>query len=227
MREVDISIVTYQPDFPLLTQLLESLSEPTAEPLARNAFIQDNSPGADVAVKLVAMPALQPGGAFARVDVKYSGANLGFGRAHNANAARGTAPFILVLNQDCVLEPGVLARLVHGAAGDPEEIGAWELRQIPYEHPKTYDPVSLDTPWASGAAVLLRRKAFEAIGGFEPRIFMYGEDGHLSWRARAEGGGVVYPPKAGVVHPTHPEGGGGKTPQGFGGGATHPGKRPR
>lgn len=130
MREVDISIVTYQPDVPLLQQLIDSLSEP-AEGAVRNLLIQDNSPGAEVAVNLVTMPSLQAGGAFARVDVKYSGANLGFGKGHNANAARGTAPFILILNQDCVLEPGVLGRLLELAANDDEKIGVWELRQIP------------------------------------------------------------------------------------------------
>ena len=221
MQEVDISVVTFQPDFPLLAQLLASLAEPTAEPIARNLFIQDNSPGAEVAVKLVALPQLQPGGAFARVDVKYSGANLGFGRAHNGNAARGAAPFVLVLNQDCVLEPGVLERLVLGAAGDPAQIGAWELRQIPYEHPKSYDPVFLDTPWASAAALLVRRTAFDAIGGFEPHIFMYGEDVDLSWRLRAKGWRVVYRPKLAVVHRTYKDAGEVKPLQVFGGVSTN------
>jgi GT2 family glycosyltransferase len=221
MREVDISIVTFQPDFPLLAQLLDSLSEPTAEPVARHLFIQDNSPDPEVAVKLVALAQLQPGGAFARVDVKYSGTNLGFGRAHNANAARGTAALLLVLNQDCVLEPGVLDALVESAARDPEDIAAWELRQIPYEHPKMYDPVSLDTPWASAAALLLRRKAFHAVGGFEPRIFMYGEDVDLSWRLRAKGWRVVYRPKLAVVHRTYREAGEVKPLQVFGGVATN------
>jgi GT2 family glycosyltransferase len=205
MREVDISIVTFQPDFPLLTQLLASLSEPTGEEIVRNLFIQDNSPDPEVAVRLAAMPELQPGAAFARVDAKVSGANLGYGRAHNANAARGSAPLVLMLNQDCVLEPGVLERLLQSAALGPETIGAWELRQIPYEHPKTYDPVTLDTVWASGAALLLRRKAFEAVGGFEPRIFMYGEDVDLSWRLRAKGWRVVYRPQLAVVHRTYRE----------------------
>ena len=203
MREVDISIVTFQPDFPLLAQLLASLSEPTGEEVARNLFIQDNSPDPEVAVRLVAMPELQPGAAFARVDVKVSGTNLGYGRGHNANAARGSAPLVLLLNQDCVLEPGVLGRLLHSATLGPETIGAWELRQIPYEHPKTYDPVTLDTVWASGAALLVRRKAFDEIGGFEPRIFMYGEDVDLSWRLRAKGWRVVYRPQLAVVHRTY------------------------
>src|SRR5260221_3607046 len=222
MHAVDISIVTYQPDFPLLTQLLASLSEAAAAPLERNLFIQDNSPDPQVAVKLVAMPLLQPGGAFARVDVKFSGANLGFRRAHNANAARGNAPCLLLLNQDCVLEPGVLEPLVASAALDAADIGAWELRQIPYDHPKIYDPVSLDTPWASAAALLLRRKAFDQVRGFEPRISMYGEDVDLSWRLRARGRGVVYRPELAVVPPPHPEAGGREPLPGFGGGAAQP-----
>jgi GT2 family glycosyltransferase len=217
MQEVDLSIVTYQPDFPLLQQLLESLSEPGAAPLRRNLLIQDNSPDPEVAVKLLALPQLQPGGAFARVDVKHSGANLGFGRGHNANAARGTAPLVFVLNQDCVLEPGVLTKLVESASRGADDIAAWELRQIPYEHPKSYDPVTLDTPWASGAALLLRRTAFEAVGGFEPRIFMYGEDVDLSWRLRAKGWRVVYQPQLAVVHRTYREANEVKPLQVFGG----------
>src|SRR5258706_762444 len=207
MHAVDISIVTYQPDFPLLPQLLASLSEAAAAPLERNLFIQDNSPDPQVAVKLVAMPLLQPGGAFARVDVKFSGANLGFGRAHNANAARGNAPCLLLLNQDCVLEPGVLEPLVASAALDAADIGAWELRQIPYEHPKIYDPVSLDTPWASAAALLLRRKAFVHFRGLQPRIFMYGEDRALRWRLSRRGLRVVYWPERAVGHRNYREAG--------------------
>ena len=217
MRAVDISIVTYRPDVALLTQLLASLAEPTGEPVVRNLFIQDNSPEPETAVTLAALPLLQPGGPFAKVDLKVSGSNLGFGRAHNANAARGNAPFLLVLNQDCVLEPGVLGRLAATAARDPGDIAIWELRQIPYEHPKAYDPVTLDTPWASGAAFLARRSAFEAVGGFEPRIFMYGEDVDLSWRIRARGWRVVYRPQLAVVHRTYREAGEVKPLQVFGG----------
>ena len=202
MREVDISIVAFRPDMELLGRLVESLSEPAAG-LARNLFIQDNSPDPQSAENLVAMPRLQPGNAFARVDVKFSGANLGFGKGHNANAARGSAPWILIVNQDCVLEPRVLEPLIATAEADRDDVAVWELRQIPYEHPKAYDPVTLDSPWASGAAMLVRRKAFDAVGGFEPRIFMYGEDVDFSWRLRAKGWRVVYQPKLAVVHRTY------------------------
>jgi GT2 family glycosyltransferase len=200
MREVDVSLVTYQPDFALLTQLLESLAEPARQPLRRNLLIQDNSPGSDVAARLAAMREAQPGAAFARVDIQRSGENLGFGRAHNANFARGAAPFFLVLNQDCILEPGALEALIDAAAGDDARVAAWEMRQIPYEHPKAYDPVSLEVDWVSGAASLFRREAYGAVDGFEERIFMYGEDVDLSWRLRARGWKLRYLPRVAVVH---------------------------
>jgi GT2 family glycosyltransferase len=203
MSEVDVTVVTYRPDLPLLSQLIESLAEPAGS-LARNLFIQDNSPEPATTAAIEALPALLSPG-FARVEVVHSGANLGFGRGHNAAAAKGTAPFILILNQDCILEPGALAPLVESAANDPKDIAVWELRQIPYEHPKAYDPVSMDTPWASGAAMLVRRSAFESLGGFEPRIFMYGEDVDFSWRVRAKGSRVVYRPRFAVIHRTYTE----------------------
>ncbi len=217
MRQIDLSVVTFEPDLALLGELLASLAEPTREPLQRHLFIQDNSADPQVAERISSLPGLQPGGAFARVDVQRSGTNLGFGRGHNANAKRGAAPFIFVLNQDCVFEPGALDAAVASAAADDARIGAWEMRQIPYEHPKEYNPVTLDTPWASGAALLLRRRAFEAVGGFEPRIFMYGEDVDLSWRLRAGDWRVVYRPKTAVVHRTYAQAHEEKSLQLFGG----------
>ena len=200
MRAVDLSIVTYSPDLSALRALLGSLRE-QVDGVQAQLLIQDNSAAADTTEQIRQMLAAET--AFARVDVQRFGENLGFGRGHNANAARGSAPFFLVLNQDCVLEPNVLGPLLAAASEDDAKVAAWELRQIPYEHPKAYDPVTLETPWASGAATLFRRSAFDAVGGFEPRIFMYGEDVDLSWRLRAKGYRLRYMPRFAVLHRTY------------------------
>ncbi len=131
--------------------------------------------------------------------------NLGFGGGVNALLPQLSAPFALVLNQDAIPEPGALERLAATAAADGPEVAAWEMRQIPYEHPKDYDPVSGDTEWCSGAAVLLRTAALQAAGGFEPRIFMYCEDVDLSWRLRCAGWRLRYLPRCAVVHRTYSE----------------------
>ena len=202
MDALDVSVVAYRPDLGLLERLFASIAEQAAGVDVR-VFVQDNSDGADHTGLIRALPSLAPGGAFARVDVARSASNLGFGRGHNANAARGDAPWLWVLNQDCVVEPGVLRPLIDTATGDAADVAAWELRQIPYEHPKAYDPVSLDTPWVSGAATLFRRSAFAAVGGFDERLFMYGEDVDLSWRLRAGGYRLRYLARLAVVHRTY------------------------
>ena len=184
MRDVDLSVVTWRPEPALLAALLSSLAE-AAPALRLHLLVQDNSPDPGTADEIRAMPELALG--FASVDVRASGENLGFGRGHNANARRGKSPWLLVVNQDCVVEPGALERLVETAAADDAKVAAWEMRQVPYEHPKAYDPATLDTPWASGAATLFRREAYEAVGGFDEALFLYGEDVDLSWRLRAAG----------------------------------------
>lgn len=221
MRALDLSIVTWKPELALLQQLLESLAEETRQPLRRHLLIHDNSPDPQVAADVLAMASKRLGGAFESVTVEHSPENIGFGRGHNANAARGGSPYFLVLNQDCVLEPGTLEGLVDAAERSPDDVAAWEPRQIPYEHPKSYDPVSLETDWVSGAAAMFRRAAFDAVNGFEPRIFMYGEDVDLSWRLRARGARLLYQPRLGVVHRTYREAGEVKPLQVLGGVGTN------
>jgi GT2 family glycosyltransferase len=128
------------------------------------------------------------------------GINFGFGRAINASLPIVDRPFLLLLNQDAIPEPGALERLLAIARADDPQVAAWEMRQIPYEHPKDYDPATGETGWVSGAAVLLRTQALREVGGFEPRFFMYCEDVDLSWRLRCAGWRLRYLPQCAVVH---------------------------
>lgn len=56
------------------------------------------------------------------------------------------------------------------------------------------------TGWLSGACVLVRRSAFDAIGGFDEGFFMYFEDVDLGKRMLEAGFSSVYVPDAEVVH---------------------------
>jgi N-acetylglucosaminyl-diphospho-decaprenol L-rhamnosyltransferase len=58
----------------------------------------------------------------------------------------------------------------------------------------------IHTGWLSGACVLVRREAFENIGGFDPRFFMYFEDVDLGERLGRAGYVNIYVPSAGVTH---------------------------
>lgn len=54
--------------------------------------------------------------------------------------------------------------------------------------------------WLSGACLLVRREAFEAVGGFDESFFMYFEDIDLCERLAVAGWDVVYAPSAVVEH---------------------------
>lgn len=55
-------------------------------------------------------------------------------------------------------------------------------------------------PWVMGAALALRRTAFDAVGGFDPSYFMYAEETDLCYRLWQEGYEVHFTPAAGIVH---------------------------
>jgi N-acetylglucosaminyl-diphospho-decaprenol L-rhamnosyltransferase len=54
--------------------------------------------------------------------------------------------------------------------------------------------------WAHGALLLMRRAAFDEIGGFDERQWMYAEDLDVAWRMRHAGWYTRYEPGAAVLH---------------------------
>jgi N-acetylglucosaminyl-diphospho-decaprenol L-rhamnosyltransferase len=61
-------------------------------------------------------------------------------------------------------------------------------------------PGTSEVGWVSGSFMLVRRKAFEELGGFDEAYFMYGEDVDLCWRAHRAGWKVAYVPDARITH---------------------------
>jgi N-acetylglucosaminyl-diphospho-decaprenol L-rhamnosyltransferase len=55
-------------------------------------------------------------------------------------------------------------------------------------------------PWVKGAAIAIRREAFEAVGGFDEAYFMYAEELDLCYRLRAIGWETHFAPVTSVTH---------------------------
>jgi hypothetical protein len=132
--------------------------------------------------------------------------NLGFGRAHNqlAQAAPPGCEYLFLLNPDAVPQYDCLEKLLTVADANPDA-ALIEAAQFPKEHPKGYDAASLDTNWCSAACVLVRRRAFDELGGFDPQFFLYCEDVDLSWRVWLAGWRCLYVPDARCLHVTEGE----------------------
>lgn len=132
--------------------------------------------------------------------------NLGFGQANNIGFKAGASEIVCFMNIDTEVLPGTFDRLEKEVNEGEEEVGLWEFRQLPYEHPKAYDIRTNYTSWSSGAAFAVRRKVYEQVGGFDSAIFMYGEDVDLSWRIRAQGYKLKYCPHIPIIHYAYEQG---------------------
>ncbi|MCC1480897.1 glycosyltransferase family 2 protein [Roseibaca sp. Y0-43] len=129
--------------------------------------------------------------------------NTGFGRACNAGAAQAKTEFLLFLNPDARLVPDTLAQLVAAADRYPDAVGfnprftddagvpAFKrtCHLLPRSDwmPRGQPAADCDLPVLSGAAIFVRRADFEAVGGFDPNIFLFFEDDDLSLRLRKRG----------------------------------------
>jgi hypothetical protein len=133
-----------------------------------------------------------------RIEYLPFGDNLGHGGGHNRLMEAAREDLVLVINPDTVLAPHAVRELVSGLV---KGVGATEARQVPFEHPKAYDPQTGDTPWASGACTLIRAGVYRSVGGFDAdNFFLHGDDVDLGWRIRLAGNRIRYIPQAAVFH---------------------------
>lgn len=205
--KLSIGIVSYN-NIEALKILIQSLQQffIPSTPLTLLVKIYDNSEeeANKIAIKTLLTEINSPYFSFEYIT---SSDNVGFGTAINRIEAslppvESGNDWLLVLNQDLELKTDTLSTLFKKLTKIDGQVAAVELRQLPFEHPKDYNPSTLQTDWISGAAFAVRRKAFQAVNGFDERLFLYAEDVDLSWRLRAENYQLIYLPEIAVNHYT-------------------------
>lgn len=93
--------------------------------------------------------------------------------------------------------PDLVDAMGHGLLGmvAPDNRFTRRYRLLDWDHGQ-----AADVDWVSGACFLIRRRAWEEVGGFDDSYFMYMEDVDLCWRLGRAGWRIRYEPAAEVVH---------------------------
>jgi len=161
------------------------------------------------------------------LDLVRPGSNLGFaeGCAVGMSIAleRG-ADYVLLLNNDVVVDPLFLDRLVAAARACPEaglicpqiefledrgrvwfgggDFSLWRgiPRHAHWRKPATRDHAPRASDFATGCAMLVDPSVIRTIGTFDPRFFAYGEDLDLSLRARQARFQIMVVPASVIWH---------------------------
>jgi N-acetylglucosaminyl-diphospho-decaprenol L-rhamnosyltransferase len=155
------------------------------------------------------------------VQVVELGENLGFGRAINRGVAAMPGDPVILLNNDAVPEPRFVEALLESLGEGVDSVAGVLLQErapelidsagvvadatlmgFDYLHG---EPAEAAAPAAAplgptGGAALYHRQAFEAVGGFDERIFLYYEDLDLALRLAARGGRCRLAPEARALH---------------------------
>jgi GT2 family glycosyltransferase len=170
-----------------------------------------------------------------------NGSNLGFGEAANQGAQYALdagADAVYFINNDLVLEPGSLARLVHFLNEAPD-VGICGPRVLDRTYPDRvwcagglltwrenlstlrghkhldgpeYQSV-MEVDYIPGCALLIRARVLHDIGGFDAAYFAYMEDVDLCVRAKKAGYPVVLVGDASCLHASSSSTGGGYNPR--------------
>jgi GT2 family glycosyltransferase len=157
--------------------------------------------------------------------------NLGYSQGNNVgieHALLSKSQYILLLNNDTVVDPDMLSLLVEAVEAEPQ-IGIAGPTMFYFDPPdilwsgenyidwhrsevvKTrmgerldtecishQDPVAAD--YIDSCAILVRREVFEKIGRMDARYFINYDDLDLNVRARKAGYKIVYVPQARMWH---------------------------
>ncbi len=146
--------------------------------------------------------------------------HIGYGRNANFGARHSNGKYILLMNDDCFLDPGAVenlrlemkpgvAAVAHFLrypngqvyyAGKVRSPGMRGWGHVSHRQWKPDITHVMDAENLCGCSVLVRREAFYQVGGFDEDFFCYAEDDAFMLSLRKAGWKLTYTPHATGVH---------------------------
>lgn len=153
--------------------------------------------------------------------------NLGFGRGNNAAAAVAAGEYLLLINNDTIVQDHLLPaldfvkqnttvgalgiRMLDGngnylisAANFPNPFNMVRLKNMFLMGPEfksgNFTKPYYDVDWLGGSFLLMPKKVYDEVGGFDRDYFMYGEDVDLCKKVADAGYRRVFMPGLSYIH---------------------------
>jgi GT2 family glycosyltransferase len=210
MASVSVVVLAYGPE-PWLADCIRSAL--ASEGVHVDVVLVDNGAPEDVVAELATLPG---------VTLVSPGRNTGFAGGCNLGASHASGEVLVLLNDDALVEPLTLARLV--ASLDDAAVGlscasvrlaedrsllntdgnplhftglSWAGGHL---EPAREGGGVREVPIAAGTCLAVRRRTWELLGGLDEDYFAYHEDVDLSWRCWQRGLRCINVPDAVAVH---------------------------
>lgn len=204
---------------------LESVRQQTMQ--AAHAIVVDNG-SSDPSVELIRSK-------FPEVELLVHSTNLGFAKGINSGIRRAIeqgATYIFIANNDTLLAPDMLQRLVEQARQNPAGIIAPAIYyagqpEVIWSAGAKHNPLNLEivdtwrgkpgsslgsapypVEFITACGMLVSAACFEKTGLFDERFFMYYEDSDFSLRVRQAGCQILVDPQARMWHKVSASSGG-------------------
>lgn len=138
-----------------------------------------------------------------------NGTNLGLAIASNNGAKEARGKYLFFFNNDTIADERMLENLLREAESDGR-VGVCGCTTLTYDGKEVINsgvacdiygyPFGVGEPLYVDAAIFIRKSVFDEIGGFDPELFLYGEDRDICWRALLYGYDVRVAPGASFRH---------------------------
>jgi GT2 family glycosyltransferase/glycosyltransferase involved in cell wall biosynthesis len=181
-------------------------------------IVVDNASGDDSLARLREIPG--------KIKIVASAKNLGFAAGCNLGASKASGEYIAFLNNDARPHSGWISEAIltfnsgRNVGAVASKVVDWEGKAVDFVDAAVtwygmgYKPHAGDkdrAEWSSekdvlfgtGAAMFIRSRVFDELGGFDPAYFMFYEDVDLGWRLNLLGYRFVFQPNSLAYHKHH------------------------